>query len=303
MTPVTCPHCNTSGLATNDTVLVDGTLYCSSCIDMIFRDPSLLEGRQVEKVLDPTVCANCGKDNGDIAFGKISTYPICPDCALAIRQRTLPLWVKGFFAFILLVVVFACYWNWRFYQGYQHLQDSNTAFQTGQYRQAEQLAFRASQDVPEIEDLLALHQYYLGVALLTEDKSAEALKAFDLCKEKMPADFNVGYLIDQAKVGASFDSKDYGGFLTISKKVLREDSIPAISWARVASAYACLYAEKGQDSLRTRALDYLQSAQRIDSTSQDMTEYYNMIQHRLFTKNILTRDEFRQQFPKGWTKE
>ena len=114
MTPVTCPHCHTAGLPTNETVLIDGTIYCSSCVDKNFHNASALEGHQVEKILDPTVCASCGKDNGDIAYGKVSTYPVCPDCAREIRERALPLWVKGFFAFILFIVLFAGYWNWRF---------------------------------------------------------------------------------------------------------------------------------------------------------------------------------------------
>jgi hypothetical protein len=68
----------------------------------------------------------------------------------------------------------------------------------------------------------------------------------------------------------------------------------------VASAYACLYADKGADSLKTNALDYLAQAAAIDSTSAEAKEYRNRIEHRLATRQIIERETFIKQYPNGW---
>jgi hypothetical protein len=106
----------------------------------------------------------------------------------------------------------------------------------------------------------------------------------------------------QAEVGISFDRKDYKKFLELEKKVLARSQDDASSWAGVASAYACLYAETGQDSLKTRAVEHLQKSKTLDSVSEGARDYINRIEYRLWSRNIISSGEFQKKFPNGWAK-
>ena len=160
----------------------------------------------------------------------------------------------------------------------------------------------ASKKVPEVDDLNTMADYLHGLSLLADDKSAEALEVFNKCKDNLPPDYNISSLILRAKLGVSFDTKDYNQFLALSKENLALDSTQARNWAAVASAYACVYADKGQDSSKLSAYALLNKAKLIDSTSEDNREYYNMIEYRIYSRKIIKHDDFTKQFPHGWNK-
>lgn len=160
----------------------------------------------------------------------------------------------------------------------------------------------ASEKVPEVEDIKTISSYFNGIDLLTKDKSSEALKEFNKCKEKIPPDYDIKTLIMQARIGSAFDNKDYIGFLEASKENLELDTTLAVSFTSVASAYACLYANKGNEEDKYNSIKYLNRAKQIDSTSKEMTVYYNMVEYRIFSRKIIKREEFIKQFPNGWTK-
>ena len=297
-----CNICDKKAISLNDTIKIDGKVYCDVCFETHFANQQSLEDKLVEKEADPTICSSCGKDFGETELNKISTYPICSDCEIAIKNKTFPTWVKGFFIGILVIVVGSFIWNWKFYMAYQNLQKSFETFQKGDYKQAGLLVRSASEVVPEAEDLKTLVSYFQGIDLLTNDKSTQALIELEKCKDKMPADYNIPYLILQARSGSAFDHKEYDGFLEASKEILALDSASATTLGSVASAYACLYADKGNEEDKQSSLNYLRQAQQIDSVSPEMKTYYNMIVYRLYTRKVIKREEFERQFPNGWTK-
>lgn len=302
MRKIDCNICDKKEISLNETIKIDGKVYCSSCFGTSFPDQKELEKKQVEKEIDPTICSSCSKDFGEIELNKISTYPICTECEKTIKNRTFPFWVKGFFIAILIIVVASFIWNWKYYSAYSDIKKSNTYFQRGDYSNATSLMRLASQKVPEVEDIKTISIYFNGIDLLSKDKSSEALEEFEKCKEKNPTDHNINSLIIQAKMGATFDNKDYIGFLEAAKENLALDTTLAISFASVASAYACIYADKGEVEDKQNAIKYLDTAKKIDSTSQKMKSYYNMIDYRIFSQKIIKREEFIKQFPNGWSK-
>ncbi len=299
---VACSHCDKKTVPLNDTIKISGKVYCNDCLQSEFPDEEALKGHIVEREFDPTVCASCSKDFDNIELKKVSSYPICNECEQDIKNKTFPMWVKAFFIGILVIVVSAFSWNWKYYQAYNNIKQSNEFAQKGDYAHAADLMGSASEKVPEVEDIRTMASYYKGIKLLSEDKSQEAMTEFNNCKDKLPPDFNVQSLIVQARIGIGFDNKDYEEFLAASKENLALDTTLAVSWTSVASAYACIYVDKGDNEAKKQAEIYLEKAKAIDSTSQAMKEYYNMVDFRIQTRQIIKREEFISKYPNGWTK-
>jgi hypothetical protein len=199
------------------------------------------------------------------------------------------------------MVVFAFGWNWKFYQAYDAIRDANAAFSQNNYSQAAELMSLASEKVPEVQDVSNLASYFKGIDFLAKDKGADALNEFISIKDKLPLNYGVERLIWEAKIGASFNNKNYEGFLEASKGLLALDSTSAMTWTSVASAYACIYADRGEESAQKESLRYLERARTIDDSTKEAKSYYNMVEYRLFSRRIITRDEFAKEFPNGWT--
>lgn len=299
---IECHICDTKNIPMNDTIKVDGKVNCANCFETNFLDQKDLEGKLVEKDKDPTICTSCNKDFEDNELRKIANHPICDSCEIEIKNKTFPLWVKGFFIGILVIVLGSFFWNWKYYQAYHDIKQANEFFQKQDYAKATLLMNNASNKVPEVEDLTILSIYFHGLELLSKDKSAEALVEFNKCKYKAPPEFQIKSLILQAKIGATFDNKDYKGFLEASKENLALDYTQAVSLTSVASAYACIYAQEGNDTTKQNAILYLNKAKAIDDTSKTMKDYYNMVEYRIASRKIIPREEFINQFPNGWSK-
>jgi len=295
---VKCSACGKEQIPQNDSLSIDGAVYCHNCIAEVKGEH--LKGRKVIKDFDPTVCASCNKDFDDRPLPKLGSYPVCTDCQKGIEKKIAPTWVKAFFAFILIIVLFSFGWNWRFFQAHNEIQSSMMAYENGDVSQAADLMEQARNHAPESGDLKPLAAYYRGIALLSEDKSEEALKKFADCKDFLPEDYGVEILLLQADMGAVFDSKDYIRFLAGAKELLELDTTNLMSVGAVASAYACLYATTQNDSIKNLSQLYLQRA-AVGKDDSIVAEFVNRIEHRLATREIIEREEFVKKYPNGWS--
>lgn len=298
-----CDVCENVHIPKNDSIIVEGILYCKSCLEKRYADSNDLVGLKIQYDFDSTVCTYCSKDFHDVELPKISDYYICPDCKKSLESRNFPNWVKLFFISIIAIVIFAFFWNKRYYDSYKEINKANSYYIKGDFENAYLHMNIASTKVPEVEDLKYLSIYFNGVSLLYSDKNSAAYDKLTQCKDKLSPDFNINSLLLQAKIGLTFDDKDYKGFLDASKEFLAIDTTFAISWATVASAYSCLYVSLGDKEYENQTNYYLQRAKSIDNKSSENLNYYNMIEYRIFAKKIVTRKEFNTQFPKGWTKQ
>jgi hypothetical protein len=159
----------------------------------------------------------------------------------------------------------------------------------------------ASDNVPEVGVIASLSHYYKGINYLYKDKSAPAAAELKQVGKELSEEFKIKELLTSAEMGATFDKGDYKGFLAVSKKALESDTTLASSWAGVSSAYACLYAKNGADSLKNLSLYNLKKSQTLDDTSAAAKEYAGRIMYRLDSRKIITKEQFYKQFPKGYT--
>jgi tetratricopeptide (TPR) repeat protein len=298
-----CSRCDSSHLPQNETVTLNGEVYCSKCYQEVYSDKVLSQGMVAYTDLDPTVCATCGTDAGSMILSENFGRPICDDCAKKLKDKIMPLWVKAFFAAIIAIVVFSFFYNWRFYQSYSNIKKANAAFAKGDYEKAVVYAKDASDEVPELEELKGFKSFYNGVFLLTKDKSAEALEELTNSKRVLQDNIAVDNLINKAKMGIGFDSKNYEQFLSAAREYVELDTTNAQAYLSVASAYSCIYVDKGQDSAKNYAYEYVQKALSLDSTDKDIKEYANLVDYRISNKIIIKHDDFIKQFPNGWTKK
>ena len=105
--------------------------YCEDCIEAAFQDPDHpLEG-EVERQVDPTLCARCGFDNGSTSLDVIAGLPVCRQCEDFFRNRPFPRWIKLSFAALIILVVFSISWNLRFIQAYREMKTSYKFLNTG----------------------------------------------------------------------------------------------------------------------------------------------------------------------------
>lgn len=254
----------------------------------------------IEETLSETTCAFCKTNFGVTKLQKLSVYPICDACKTELDQKIFPSWVKLFFAGVLVLVFFSIFWNWRFYSAYFNIKKSFSAIAKNDVPQASFFMGKAASDVPEAKEIGEMDAYYKALGFIAKDKTTLALTELEKCKD-LPTDFHINELTLQAEMGSAFDKQDYQLFLTTAKAFLQLDTTKSQSWASVSSAYACLYAQNNTDTLRQQALTYISKAKAIDDTSADAKDYYGIIQYRIDSRQIITREQYKQKFPNGYT--
>ncbi len=87
---------------------VQGRTLCAACGAQFFQGRA--GNQRAVRHVDPTICVNCGADNGDAPHGELMKLPTCPRCIAFYRNRPFPGWVKAAFAAILALVVFSLAW-------------------------------------------------------------------------------------------------------------------------------------------------------------------------------------------------
>lgn len=286
----------------NETIRVVDRILCKACCDQHLAGRGSPE-TNLERQVDPTICVNCRSDNGAAELPRLAGLPVCSRCEAFFRNRPFPPWIKLAFAAVLALVAVSLVWNLRFFQAYAASKASFASLMRGDIEAASERMSAAAKHVPECADLRVMAAYLDGLTLLRQDRCAEALTMLVQCKGRLPAQFDVETLIAQAKCGATFDAKDYDGFLAAAQVV--DQRLPAhfLGKASVASAWACKYAQTGDPGARQNALSYLEQARKMAPDDAELKEYENRILHRLHSRVILTRAEFARQFPNGWSPE
>ncbi len=287
----------------NDTLRVGERILCDACCEQALpqSDDAGAPEVDLERQIDPTVCANCGKDHGAEELALLAELPVCPTCKDFFQNRPFPAWIKIALVAVIVLVAVSLVWNLRFFRAYGALRRSWTCFAEGQAEAAATYMASAADNVPECGDIRVISVYMEGVALLYQDRYAEAADKLSWCQDRLPADYDVGGLLAQAQAGVAFDNEDYDGFLAAARMVDQKSPDSYMGKAMMASAWACKFAQTGEGGCRDYALECLKQAEDLAQGDPGFAEYENRILHRLHSREIIRRDEYYQRFPEGWS--
>lgn len=275
---------------------IHGRTLCQAC------GKQFLGGREedargvAQRYVDPTVCVNCGADNGTMPHETLAQLPTCARCIAFYRNRPFPAWVKAALAATLLLVGVSLAWNWRFFQAHFELK---AALRSSDLDESARLASAATGHVPESGDLKELASFYQGVLCLRDDKCDAAESHFMRCSH-LPARFGVSEFLDNAKMGAAFERKNYDRFLELAQAAVAREPNNPMAHAQAASALACLYATRGDLRFKHDAEAKLMEAKRLNLDAVETSHYEDRIRFRLETREIIDRQEFASRFPNGW---
>lgn len=300
MKTIECQICHKQDIPLNKALKIDGVLHCEECLNSLYPDQSQLEGKEVVHTLDLTVCSNCQTDFGTTELSTIANYPICDNCKLNIDKKVFPLWVKAFMLGLCILIIGAFVWNWKYYDAYKKINEANELMAKGDLSNGAALMQKASEEVPQSLDLMYMTAFYKGLDYLAKDESENAMTEFMKCRNYLPADFYIEDYIIQAKIGMTFNNHDYHGFLDACFESLKQDSTDAFRLTAVSSAYACLFVSENKVEDLQLSTTYLNKAKSINSTSPELLDYYNKVEYRLYSKTIISSQEFDKKFPDGW---
>jgi hypothetical protein len=161
MRRVTCERCE-QAVPVNECFLALGKTVCGSCLErMKAGGAEFRTDEALRPLTDPTVCANCGADNGDEELPRLGGAPVCSTCAEYFRKRPFPTWVKVSFLIVLVLAAYSLIANFRFLQGYSEAKRGLRAYEAGDIERASWLMAAAANHVPECED----HEVAAGFCL------------------------------------------------------------------------------------------------------------------------------------------
>lgn len=302
MKQIVCGQCR-QVIPMNDALDVQGRQLCQPCAeaDLSQRGQQEISEGDVFRHVDPTVCAQCGADNGLNDWPTIAKMPVCDPCEALFRNRPYPVWLKLGFLALLGLAIFCFTSNWRFMAAYREMKQMVRALQASRFDEAAALSESAARHVPEVPELAATANLYRGIALLTNEKYTEAIGPLRSARQ---GQLHQGPLIDdlllKAELGAAFDARKFDEFLSKSKEYAAKSPHDPIAVAGVASAYACQYAVSGSDEDYLEATKHLAEASALAKPSDPhFAEYRERIEHRLKTREILTRAEYQRRIHPG----
>jgi tetratricopeptide (TPR) repeat protein len=299
-----CDHCGQT-VPMNETLRVLGRSLCKPCAaDEVAQHPEgEITADSIHRVVDPTVCLQCGADNGETELPTLANLPICGTCEGHFRNRPYPPWLKlSFVALVALAVV--CFTrNWRFMAAYREIRQANHAAKAGDFEHAAALTDSAARRVPDCPQFGSVAVLYRGLSLLRQDKSADALRCFQVVAlEPSLNGPNLTRLTRYAEIGIAFEAKNYDEMLKKATDYAKLTPNDATAVAGVASAYACKYAVSGTKEFRKQALEQLDRASKLvrPANAAEFRDYVTRIHHRLDTREVITRSEFHRRYPAGY---
>lgn len=288
----------------NETLKIEDITLCRTCGEKVTSEHKDIDIKSVKQQTDPTICVNCGKDSGSLQLPLLAGLPVCSGCETFFRHRPFPRWVKAFLFGVFAVTVCVLVWDMRFVQAYTEIKSSTKALAAKDIEKAAEMMNSASNRVPESRELRGMAAFYQGILFLQQDKSAQALAAFNSCRSLLPPQGKMDEALDQltalAATGAAYDNKDYDQFLALSIKNYNENPDDATACGQVASAYACKFAVTGNEQFKEKALETLDKARTLSKTDPSFKEYEQRILHRLYSREIINYSEFQKRFPNGW---
>ncbi len=144
MRHATCSQCGKSG-PMGSYFVYGNQIYCPDCKEFLRFET--VPGASPAALLDPTICARCGADNGNSEYQRLGALPFCQTCHSYVSAHPYPAWLKaGLFALLALLVVALVHGRRYFsagrqmYIGEKLVEEGKCAIAVGHLKQTVQVA-------------------------------------------------------------------------------------------------------------------------------------------------------------------
>lgn len=132
-----------------------GALYCQQCVaDAEQRAQG--SGEAVRQAVDPTICANCRRDNGSAELPRLSGVPMCERCVRQFRERPFPGWLKLAFVGLLLLLAASLHHGRPYFEAGRKLVRAERLMEARQFGPASALLTDVLKVAPDSEKVILL---------------------------------------------------------------------------------------------------------------------------------------------------
>jgi hypothetical protein len=112
--------------------------------------------QDVRRAVDPTICANCGGDNGSAEFPRLAGVPICERCARQLRERPFPRWLKLSFVGLVGLLAASLLHGRPYFEAGRQLVRAERLVEAQQYAPASRLLTQVLKVAPNSEKVILL---------------------------------------------------------------------------------------------------------------------------------------------------
>lgn len=169
MRKINCTTCDTAAPLASS-YRVDDAAYCEACANQKFNELKAFgKVPRVSTVVDPTICAKCGLDNGNSEFPATGGLYLCMPCSQAVFERPFPSWLKGSLAGLLALLLVALWHGKTYFRTGRSLVLGERLVEQQKYAEAIPYLKPVAQVAPECEKCILL---LTKAELLTGDPDA-----------------------------------------------------------------------------------------------------------------------------------
>jgi hypothetical protein len=164
MRSLKCSACGSS-VAQNASFVVNGADYCEPCADKQVQQLQASNGEMdVRRGVDPTICRQCGMDNGRTELSQAAKLPLCQACHETLRDRPFPKWLQVSMAGLCTLLVIALVHGIPYFKAGRHLVRGERYLQAKDPGHAVQELEQVLKVAPDAERpiLLAVTAYILN---------------------------------------------------------------------------------------------------------------------------------------------
>jgi tetratricopeptide (TPR) repeat protein len=306
---ITCQECSKVS-ERKASYLVEGRTLCENCAKADFEARHGQGFTSVIRLSDDSLCVRCGTDLDGLEPKAFVDGIICVDCDASLRRRPFPIWLRVAAVFIGTMVIVAYVYNWRFVQAHLEVKRRDRALVARDLDGALKYSARANQLLPEAakvaefdRQLRAVDSLRKAATLLGADgKEQEVVKLISESRVYLPDSYqkNAQMILLFAEQALAFDRKDYDQAVAKGEELVRLSPDDAAPFGSLASAQAAKYAVTGDETFKKAALASLEKCKAAPNPRADYPELVARINHRLETREIIKRAEYRKRFPQGW---
>ncbi|HST10490.1 MAG TPA: tetratricopeptide repeat protein [Terriglobales bacterium] len=109
-------------------------IYCPNCKE--FLRVETVPGARPAALIDPTICARCGADNGNSEYQRLGALPFCQTCHSYVSAHPYPAWLKAGLLALLALLVVALVHGRRYFSAGRQMYIGEKLVEEGKYAEA-----------------------------------------------------------------------------------------------------------------------------------------------------------------------